>query len=674
MRTTKLHWVVLVGLVVVAAACSTLNQGVNTLPDRTAARAFTVRADQGIGTFTPSIQVQDEGSGAVVRVYAHDAADLRAAYVHVGYDARSYSPDRVQIGDFLGTPEELVTLAVTDLAGDVPVGMVQVESGGAKPAAGNGLLATVWFRGEPFVGARAASQAPQGPRNQVDDLHIVSQSGLNVTLGWTERNCGDYDNNSMVGLSDLAPIAALYNVSVSGASDPVWAQMVDGDGNGTITMGDIAAIAQNFDNQITGYKLYTDGSTGSVPYGSGMTVNRPDPAPSKKIPVAYQFSLTVSGKPKFSVRPAVGSDIGSPGPVSNVIEPVVDEPGPPNPPTGLTAQAGPTIGVGKIKVAWSKSTSGDVGWYDIQRKETGGGSWADVHQALASASSWTDSGLENKSYDYQVRARDFTALTSDWAGPATATPTMPSPPEGLAVVPSTTQSLAIDISWNKPSDNSATSYRLYRKAPGETVFTVLVDQIPGMGAPPFTQTDTGLTAGDTYHYCVSSVASGCESTQCAEASCAPSLDMPIQIDAVTTDKSTHLQAGTETPANLDVTTTPAVADSYTWSGAGVFSSTSVKNPTWHPVAATKLGKVTLTITVQRGPNNDSKTIDMYVTTQPIQTTLGNGGKFVDFSDVPGMDSINAGGASFAAGRPLSYYTSGSGGVGNVVQFNLFGLW
>jgi hypothetical protein len=679
MKTTKLLWVVVLGLVVVAAACSTLNEGVNTLPDRSARQAFTAWAEPGIGTFTPGIEVQDEGSGAVVRVYAHDAADLRAAYVHVRYDARHYSPDRVEIGDFLGDPGELVTLALTDVAGDVPVGMVQPASGSAKPASGDGLLATVWFRGGAFAGARAAAQAPKGSKNEVDDLHIVSQNGLNITLGWTEHNCGDYDNNSLVGLSDLTPIAQLFGVNVSGASNPVWVQMVDGDGNGVITLGDITPIALNFGSCVSGYVLYTDGSNGSVPIGSGITVNRPNPPPSKTAPVFYQFSLAVSGSPRFSVRPADGEDLGTPGPVSNVIVPVVDVPGPPDPPTGVAAEASLTVGVGKIKVSWSRSMSGDVGWYDIQRKEALGGAWADLAQVTADKSSYTDpasGALENKSYDYQVRARDFTALTSAWAGPATATPFMPSPPEGLTAVPSTTEPLGIDLSWSKPSDNTAVNYRLYRKAPGDADFSMLADQIPGTGAPPFEYTDTGLDAADTYEYSVTSLSSGCESPPGNVASCAPSPDLPIAIISVTTDKTTHLQAGTETPANLDVTTNPATPDSYTWSGDGVFSSTSIKNPTWHPDASTKLGKVTLTITVTRGPNNDSATIDMYVTATAIMSGLGTGGgHFVDFNDVPGMDSLTDGGSSFAAGsRALSYYSQGTGGSPNVVLFNLFGLW
>ena len=93
----------------------------------------------------------------------------------------------------------------------------------------------------------------------------------------------------------------------------------------------------------------------------------------------------------------------------------------------------------------------------------------------------------------------------------------------------------------------------------------------------------------------------------------------ITILSVTTDKTTHLNTGTETPANLNVTTDPSPADTYAWTGPGDFSNPAIANPTWTPNGSTPLGKATLTITVTNGAANDSATIDMYVTQQPIVT-------------------------------------------------------
>jgi hypothetical protein len=102
----------------------------------------------------------------------------------------------------------------------------------------------------------------------------------------------------------------------------------------------------------------------------------------------------------------------------------------------------------------------------------------------------------------------------------------------------------------------------------------------------------------------------------------------IEILSVTTDKTTHLNTGTETPANLNVTTDPSPADTYSWTGPGDFSNPGIANPTWVPNGSTPLGKATLTITVTNGAADDTATIDMYVTQQPIVTQW------------TGLDSVN----------------------------------
>jgi hypothetical protein len=94
----------------------------------------------------------------------------------------------------------------------------------------------------------------------------------------------------------------------------------------------------------------------------------------------------------------------------------------------------------------------------------------------------------------------------------------------------------------------------------------------------------------------------------------------IDILTVTTDKTTHCSDASETASQLNVTTDPTPADTYTWSGQGDFSSTTIANPTWKPNGSTKLGKVTLTVTVTLGGANDSATIDLYVTGESIKTS------------------------------------------------------
>jgi hypothetical protein len=242
-------WLTYMALVVVLciSACSTANVGTVDVPDGSARNAsFTAQVEEGIGSFSPVLEVEQAGALTAVKIYAERAVALEAAYLNLGYDSAVFSPDRVEFGDFLGEPGSVLTLALTNVSDVVPVGAVQI-AGSGTPASGDGLLATVYFR-RAVCYARTPGSVPNNAQNAVDDLKIIDQAAGSVTLAWTERNIGDYDNNGEVSISDLTPIAILYGQVVATAADPIWADLVDGDGNGEINSADITPIGLNFGN------------------------------------------------------------------------------------------------------------------------------------------------------------------------------------------------------------------------------------------------------------------------------------------------------------------------------------------------------------------------------------------------------------------------------------------
>lgn len=114
----------------------------------------------------------------------------------------------------------------------------------------------------------------------------------------------------------------------------------------------------------------------------------------------------------------------------------------------------------------------------------------------------------------------------------------------------------------------------------------------------------------------------------------------IEIISITTDKTTHCSDLSEAVSNLEVTTDPAPADTYLWSGPGDFSSTTIANPTWKPNASTALGKATLTVEVTSGAASNSGTIAMYVTTQGIKTNYtGLDGQNRQIGNPPGSGIV-----------------------------------
>ena len=662
-----LRLVLILGLALLACACSTSNQGLST-PDWGGDRQFSVVTEEGLGTFTPNITVNEDGTGASVVVSATAAENLEAAYVHLKYDSSRYTPERVEFGSFLGDSTQVLNLALTNLAGEVPVGIRQIPSTGVRPVRGQGTLATVFFRAEPFTAARAASCSPGGPVNAVDDLAIVGQSATTATLRWTEHNVGDYDNNSIVGITDLTPLGNLFNQTVATAPDPIWAAMVDGDGNGVINIADMTPIGANWGSEMNGYILYTN-TAGDETYGDGLTVQRDPFFVNNKTPVVYTFTATVpSGTPLFlSVKPAANNDMENPGPQSNVANVVID-PGPPAAPTALLATSDASTGVGNVKLDWTASASTDLEAYEVWHKKTAedDSAWALVYDSVpANQYTYTDSGLTIESWDFRVLARDFTDQVSDPSNVISATPFAvppPDPPINVLAIPSVSQGSAIDVSWDPPAAGGMQYFRVYRKAPGDTDFSMVRQT-----SNPFEvdYTDTGLTAGQTYEYYITSVAGGgaLESVPSATVSSQPSVETPIQITDFTTDKTTHFTGGGEPASNITVTT-DSTPDSVDWTATLGGVTGSGTTATWSPPGGSSPQVVTITCTVHKGTSSDNATLKLYLTEENIKTAYGNSGNYIDFSNLPSNHVPNT------PYRPFSWYVEPE----NVLLVNAWGLW
>lgn len=137
--------------------------------------------------------------------------------------------------------------------------------------------------------------APDGDRNQVSDLRLVSQDGLDYQLEWTYRNVGDYDRNGLVDENDIVPIALYWNAK---AGSPEWEQAftADGDKNDIVNISDITPIGQNWYSTVAGYFIQSasdlEGSwenIGSVPFSN--TAALPDST--------FSTSVSAPGSAKY---------------------------------------------------------------------------------------------------------------------------------------------------------------------------------------------------------------------------------------------------------------------------------------------------------------------------------------------------------------------------------------
>ena len=111
-------------------------------------------------------------------------------------------------------------------------------------------------------GDRAVSTPPTGERNAVSDLHIVDDGGM--YLAWTYRCAGDYNQDSLVTVSDLTPVGIYYGAT-AGSEDWGSARAADGDGNGVITVSDITPIGQNYNAATVLYNIYSSTDPADCP-------------------------------------------------------------------------------------------------------------------------------------------------------------------------------------------------------------------------------------------------------------------------------------------------------------------------------------------------------------------------------------------------------------------------
>ena len=95
---------------------------------------------------------------------------------------------------------------------------------------------------------------PTGESGQVDDLTITGE-GRSNRLMWHYRNNGDYNQDGIVGVADITPIAVSYGDAVPVGDENCLLAVVDGSGNDAIDISDITPIAMNFGASVAGYSV-----------------------------------------------------------------------------------------------------------------------------------------------------------------------------------------------------------------------------------------------------------------------------------------------------------------------------------------------------------------------------------------------------------------------------------
>ncbi len=102
--------------------------------------------------------------------------------------------------------------------------------------------------------SKVTSTPPSGDANKVT-LTVLSQDGMSVTLGWEYRNIGDYNQDGVVDIQDVRPLALHFQHRNADNLDEV----IDGNRDNVVDLRDIQPMALNFFVRCAGY--HVEGAT-----------------------------------------------------------------------------------------------------------------------------------------------------------------------------------------------------------------------------------------------------------------------------------------------------------------------------------------------------------------------------------------------------------------------------
>lgn len=268
----------------------------------------------------------DAASGMLTaEVTAPAAVDLKAALLEVSFPAGNYHLVQGEYTGGLGSAGEVLSL-VKQTADQVYLGAALIRYQERPGVSGDLDL----FRLEFASGASPVAHAQAGdslkrtskaPTGAVSLAGNIDEENM-VHLSWTELNKGDGNNDGIVNISDLTPLAANFNETAR-AEDPA-SLLADYNDDTAITIVDMSVLAAAFGTDLDGYNVeYQEAGAGTwtriPPQGAGdVTLSRADlfgsPGGSDG-PLEWSFDYgPIEGT--FTFRVVAHSALGDDGAVS----------------------------------------------------------------------------------------------------------------------------------------------------------------------------------------------------------------------------------------------------------------------------------------------------------------------------------------------------------------------
>jgi len=195
-----------------------------------------------------------EETGCYDLVATGDLEKRRALLFEVGYPEGLMHPVEVSFAPRYQDAAAL-TFTTLDAEGVLPLGVIKLDVI-TEPPAGESVIATVRFACGGTC--HSASKVPTGPLNKVE-LHAGTSEG--ATIAWDERNCADTNNDGVVSIADITPIAAYFTQSASASAG---AEMADTNKDTVVSIADLTNIAAFYGAELAGYAIYRVTATSPV--------------------------------------------------------------------------------------------------------------------------------------------------------------------------------------------------------------------------------------------------------------------------------------------------------------------------------------------------------------------------------------------------------------------------
>jgi len=279
-------------------------------------------------------RLQMEVDGEAVRVILTRTIH-RDAYLYLFYPTAEMHLRSADKGAALG--EDYLFLAVAKHRGVVALGLARARGDGSEAMIPSGEIVRLRFASG---AAKDAARAAISGINKVEDVAATISEDGTALVSWQEMHPGDYNNDGLVSILDLTPLAANFGASVDGAENPGKIDLIDGNRDGFIAISDITPLAANFDTTIAGYNVYRTllatqeedpdpldserwervlRMEGGEPVADQPTVVREGNGQDFRLPYSLNDRPEEPGFYAYFVRPyGLPGDDPSEGPISNV--------------------------------------------------------------------------------------------------------------------------------------------------------------------------------------------------------------------------------------------------------------------------------------------------------------------------------------------------------------------